>query len=78
MRRRRPRSEPERVASAAGRFRCGHVREGDNKRRDDGRGSGWLRRMFERLQPGLAMGEAQVRRAGIESIHLIAIRHSFG
>jgi len=34
--------------------------------------------MFERLQPGLAMGEAQVRRAGIESIHLIAIRHSFG
>jgi len=34
--------------------------------------------MFERLQPGLAMGEAQVRRAGIESIHLIAIRHGFG
>ena len=78
MRRRRPRSEPERVASAAGRCRCGHVREEDYERRDDGRGSGWLRRMFERLQPGLAMGEAQVRRAGIESIHLIAIRHSFG
>ena len=31
--------------------------------------------MIERLQPWLAMDEAEVRRAGIESRHLIAIRH---
>lgn len=34
--------------------------------------------MIERLQPWLAMDEAEVRRAGIEPLHLIAIRHSFG